>query len=143
MIEVSKQRFLGILNFLLLKWLEKPYRLPLVLNWVRCSQMYVWSETFDTTFSDTDTILILGRSRFSIPIRYWYYLLLESLIPILILILDSCKIRYWYWYWYFCKKAWYQLWYQFLLENPISLLKINRNCPIYYIFRTLLCGSKV
>ena len=28
------------------------------------------TETFDTTSSDTDTILILGRSRFLIPIRY-------------------------------------------------------------------------
>ena len=28
------------------------------------------AETFDTTFFDTDTILILSRSRFSIPIRY-------------------------------------------------------------------------
>ena len=44
------------------------------------SSRYDLSETFDTTFFDTDTILILSFA--------------ASLIPILILIQDSWKIRY-------------------------------------------------
>ena len=31
------------------------------------------SEVFDTTFSDTDTILIPCRYEYWIPIRYWYF----------------------------------------------------------------------
>ena len=47
----------------------------------------ITTETFDTTFSDTDTILILCRSEYSIPIRYWYF--------------SAIKFRYRYWYLYY------------------------------------------
>ena len=45
------------------------------------------AEVFDTTFFDTDTILILCRSEYSIPIQYWYF--------------SVIKFRYRYWYWYY------------------------------------------
>ena len=68
-------------------------------------------EPFDTTFFDTDTILIPSSTEISIPIRYWYYT--GPIIPIL--------IRYWYLkglkililirYRYFMEMVWYHVWY--------------------------------
>ena len=94
------------------------------------------SEVFDTTFFDTDTILILSRSEKSIPIRYWYY--------------TSLKFWYRYWYWYHealkfdtdtdtdthAKRTDTSIDTNFLVEIANYLIKSNENSHFYCILRS-------
>ena len=69
-------------------------------------------EPFDTTFFDTDTILIPSSTEISIPILYWYYT--GPIISILIRYryFRGLKILILIRYRYFMKMVWYHIWYQ-------------------------------
>ena len=87
----------------------------------------VLAEVFDTTFFDTDTILIPCRYGYSIPIRYWYFSVIKFRYWYWYWYFSAIKVRYRYWYWYFHQMDWYPIWYQFLLEIAIFLPKNQWN----------------
>ena len=85
------------------------------------------AEVFDTTFFDTDTILIPCRYGYSIPIRYWYFSVIKFRYRYWYWYFSAIKFRYRYWYWYFHQMNWYPIWYQNLLEIAIFLPKNQWN----------------
>ena len=106
--------------------------------------VWVWStieqnecrpETFDTTFFDTDTILIPCRYGYSIPIRYWYFSVIKFRYQYWYWYFSAIKFRYRYWYWYFHQMDWYPIWFQNLLEIAHFLPKIQWNQSFYQHFR--------
>ena len=91
------------------------------------------TEVFDTTFFDTDTILIPCRYGYSIPIRYWYFSVIKFWFQYWYWYFSA--IEFWYWYWYFHQMDWYPIWYQNLFEIAIFLTKNHWNQSFWKHFR--------
>ena len=122
-------------------WASKKAVLVPVQGWPATSRASTFSyrrkpEVFDTTFSDTDTILIPSRYEYSIPIRYWYFSVIKFWYRYWYWYFSALKFRYRYWYWYFHQMDWYPIWYQNLLEIAIFCPKINEIRPFNSISGT-------
>jgi len=80
--------------------------------WGDLAKRLHYAEPFDTTFFDTDTILIPFSNEISIPIRYRYNT--GPIIPILIRYryFRGIRILILIWYRYFMEMVWYHVWYQ-------------------------------